>query len=204
MLGYTGGGLSGPIDLAFDISGNLWVANNGANSITELNSAGAVQSGSPFSGGGMSIPTGIAIDASGNIWVGSGNSNTIAEYNPTTQTFPSGASGFSGGGLHIPYGIAIDGAGNVWTANNGGTNNGTNISEFSSSGTAITGAGGYQGGGLSGPWDIAIDSAGNVWVTNAGNSSITKFVGAAVPVVTPIVANLMTSLGYGLHAVNKP
>ena len=199
--GFTGGGLNQPTTLAFDISGNLWVANNGADSITELSSSGTPVSGSPFSGGGMSFPTGIAIDASGNIWVGSGNSNSIAEYDPTTKTYPSG-SGITGGGLNTPYGIAIDGAGNVWAANNAGNNTGTDISEFSSSGGAISGSSGYQGGGLSGPWGIAIDSSGNVWVSNPGNSSITKFVGAAAPVVTPIEVNLVAP--YGTHAVNKP
>ncbi len=201
--GYDPGSqLNEPAGVAIDISGNVWVTNHGADSISELSSSGTGQSGSPFSGGGLSAPAGIAIDASGDIWT-SNTDNSLSAYDPGTGTFLSGASG---GGLASPIGIAIDGAGNIWAANNGTSllaNNGTTISEFNSSGSAITSSTGYQGG-LSGPIWIAIDSSGNVWVTNAGNNSITKFVGAAVPVATPIVANLLTTLGYGAHAVNKP
>jgi streptogramin lyase len=201
--GFTGGGLNEPVNLAFDISGNLWVSNYGSDSITELTSGGVIEGGSPISGGGLSDPVGIAVDASGNIWA-SNSDNSLSKYDPTSATFLSGSGGYTGG-LASPAGIAIDGAGNVWVANNGTSllaNNGTSISEFSSSGVAITGTSGYQGGGLSGPLGVAVDSAGNVWVANAGNSSITKFVGAAVPVVTPIVSNLLTP--YGSAAVNKP
>jgi streptogramin lyase len=202
VAGFTGGGLNVPVVVAIDTSGNVWVTNGGtgANSITELGSTG-VKSGSPITGGGLDQPGDIVVDASGNLWIGDENSNSLSVYDPTTKEFISGASGYSGGGLNVPYGIAIDGAGNVWVANYGAGGSGNSISEFTSSGAAITSSSGYQGG-LSIPYDIAVDSAGSVWVTNAGNSSITKFVGAASPVVTPIVANLLSP--YSAHAVNKP
>jgi streptogramin lyase len=202
VAGFTGGGMNDPVVVAIDTSGNVWVTNGGAgaNSITELGSTG-VKSGSPITGGGLDQPGDIVVDASGNLWVGDEDSNSLTVYDPATKTFPSGASGYSGGGLNVPYGVAIDGAGNVWVANYGSSGTGNSISEFTSSGTAVTSSTGYQGG-LSAPYDIAVDSAGNVWVTSAGNSSITKFVGAASPVVTPIVSNLLSP--YGSHAVNKP
>ena len=55
---------------------------------------------------------------------------------------------------------------------------------------------------MSGPHGIAIDGSGNVWVSNLQGNSLTEIVGAATPVVTPIVANLKSP--YGQHAVNKP
>jgi streptogramin lyase len=202
VAGFTGGGLNAPADVAIDTSGDVWVTNNdpGANSLTELGSTG-VKSGSPITGGGIDQPGAVVVDASGNLWVGDQGSSSLTVYDPSTKTFPSGSSGYSGGGLSVPYGVAIDGAGNVWVANYGASGAGNTISEFTSSGTAVTSSTGYQAG-LSAPYDIAIDSAGNVWVTNAGNSSLTKFVGAASPVVTPVVANLLSP--YGAHAVNKP
>ena len=43
------------------------------------------------------------------------------------------------------------------------------------------------------PNAIAIDCSGNVWTTNAGTvGSLTELIGAATPVVTPLVANLIT------------
>jgi hypothetical protein len=41
---------------------------------------------------------------------------------------------------------------------------------------------------MASPAAIAIDGSGNVWVTNTGDSSLTEFVGAAAPVVTPLAA----------------
>ena len=43
---------------------------------------------------------------------------------------------------------------------------------------------------------------GNVWVSNDTLNTVTQFVGAASPVVTPIVANLLYP--YGSRAVNRP
>ena len=69
---------------------------------------------------------------------------------------------------------------------------------------AISGSNGYQSPGEGGdfsPYFVAIDGSGNVWVANA-DGNLAEFVGAAVPVVTPVVANLLSP--YGSHAVNKP
>jgi uncharacterized membrane protein len=75
---------------------------------------------------------------------------------------------------------------------------GNDIAELAPSGAPITGSSGYEGGGLDKPTAIAIDGSGNLWVSSSLNN-IVEFVGAATPVVTPIVANLASG-----HAVNRP
>jgi len=94
----------------------------------------------------------------------------------------------------------IDGNGNVWAANSGNNS----ITELNSSGSPISGSNGYIGGtsgtNLNGLYGIAVDGAGNLWVTNNGGGSvegisITEFVGAASPVVTPVVGNLPSPYG---------
>jgi hypothetical protein len=75
-------------------------------------------------------------------------------------------SPFSGGGIVDPYSIAIDGAGLVWVVNRGSTNTSgpypdSSISEFNSSGTAISPSTGYQVG-LNISLRIAVDGSGNV------------------------------------------
>ena len=40
------------------------------------------------------------------------------------------------------------------------------------------------------PMALAIDGSGDVWVTNNGNSSVTEFIGAGVPVVTPLAVGV--------------
>ena len=205
--GYTGSGqLIGPSGLAIDISGNVWVGNNpeqlAGSSISEFNSSGTAISGSPFSGGGLDQPEGIAFDATGNLWaVNYLDPGNISEFDFSGTANPS--SPFSGGGLNYPVALAFDGAGNLWVSNNSGNS----ISEFNSSGTAISGSNGYKGGGLSNPIGLVIDGSGNLWVSNPGPdgspvNSLVEFVGAASPVVTPVVANLISP--YGGHAVNKP
>ena len=196
--GYTGGGVTASYGLAIDSTGNVWTANNGANTFSEFNSSGVAQSGpSGFTAGGASQPEAVAVDGFGNVWSTSGGSNALIELNSSGVAL-SGGSGFTGGGLSAPRGVAVDGSGNLWVANDIGND----VSEFSSSGAAITGSSGYQGGGLDAPFGIAIDASGNVWLSSYTGNTLTQFVGAATPVVTPLVANLLAP--YGGHAVNQP
>jgi hypothetical protein len=202
--GFAVGALVGPAGIASDTSGNVWTVNFGGNLtentylLVETNSRGA-QTSDPngYAGGGLNLPYGVAIDGGGNVWVsnqlgGSDGNGSVSEFGSTGCTPPatfcaeSGSTGFSGGGVDGPNGIAIDGLGNVWTADKSGWS----ISEFNSSGTAISpDPYGYFSAGIVSPYSIAIDPSGNVWVANDnGNASLTEFVGAAAPVVTPLAA----------------
>ena len=196
--GFNGGGYSGGYGIAVDTSGNIWAS--GGSGLTEyIPGSSTWQTGSPFSGGGLNQPYGVAVDGSGNVWVANYGNSTLGEFITSTDTW-SANSPISGGGLNAPFFLAFDGDGNVWATNYVGNS----ISEFNSSGTAITGSNGYTNSSLSNVIGIGIDGSGNVWVASNAltNSTISEFVGAAAPVVTPLVANLMNP--YGLHAVNKP
>jgi hypothetical protein len=97
---------------------------------------------------------------------------------------PSG--GYTGGGLSLPQEIALDGGGNVWI-----TNYNARVSEFSNSGVAISPSTGYTSSAMANTAGVAIDGSGNVWISNGVSStSLTELIGAAVPVITPIVAGL--------------
>jgi streptogramin lyase len=217
MQGYTGGGIYDPYGIAIDTSGNVWVTNPGNWTLSELNKAGAGVSGSPFaenydgvaaspfgiaidssgafisgiafaantydiSSSNMSScinePFGLAYDSSGNLWVTNSGNNSVS------RLIWSGC-GVVSSGFSNPQGITIDGSGNAWVANNGGNN----VIELSLNGAILSGSSGFNG--FNAPVGIAIDGSGNVWVTNSNNSAI-ELVGAATPVVTPLVANMMT------------
>ena len=199
--GYTGGGLSGPIGIAVDLSGNAWVANDNSYDISEFGPTGAaISPSSGYTGGGVYLSRQIAVDASGNVWTPNYN-NSLSEFSSSGSAI-SPSSGYTGGGLQGPVGVAIDGAGNVWAAST------YDVSEFSSSGTAVSGTAAYGDGWyLTNVESIAIDGSGNVWLTNymgpgSGYDFVSEVVGAATPVVTPMVANFLTP--YGSHAVNIP
>jgi sugar lactone lactonase YvrE len=149
----------------------IWVA-NGDQTLSKTNNSGLAFSPSGgYPGGGL----GVAIDGFGNVW--SGGSGNVTMLNKTG----GGGQTFTAGGIATPASIAIAGDGSVWIAN---TNN--TIANLSNNGTALSPSSGYNGGGLSTPTGLAIDASGNVWVTNTGDSSLTEFVGAAAPVVTPL------------------
>jgi DNA-binding beta-propeller fold protein YncE len=203
--GYTNSGyFNQPLGLAIDASGHVWVAAySGGDYISELSSNGNPVARPIYSGGGLASPYGIAIDPSGNVWVANFGSR-LSEFN-SSGTSISTSSGYTGGGLNQPWHLAIDSVGNVWVPNSGGTS----VSEFSNAGTPLCGSNGLTGGGINQPYGVAIDGSGNVWVANytgvhhtTNTSSITKLVGASSPVVTPVVANLLTP--YGTSAVNRP
>jgi hypothetical protein len=149
-INYVGGGLSSPTALAIDTSGNVWIANGGNNSVTELSNSGATLSGSTgFTAGGINAPTAITLDSSNTAWVANSGNNTL------THLSADGASGVSitGGGLNKPTSLAIDQNGDVWVSNAGNSS----LSEFTATGVALSGANGFMGGGLNQPVAIAIE-----------------------------------------------
>jgi hypothetical protein len=188
----------GPRSTAIDGSGNAWIG-TAVGGI--LNFSG---SGSPMLSG-LTGGFGVAVDAAGDVW-GRQNAGLVKLSN--SGSVLSG-SGYIGGGFSYPNVIALDGAGNVWAPNQYGSSGADLvgwISEMSNLGQAMSGTTGFVGPSFNGqpgavyaPLNLAIDGSGNVWVTNtnwsssASNATVTEFIGAAVPVVTPIAAGLPTT-----------
>jgi len=150
---YTGNGLSSPSGFAIDAAGNVWAANAGNNSVTEISHAGAPLSGSTgFTPGSLNAPSAIAIDTAANVWIANAGNSTLTELSSTGAN--QSGSPFSGGGLSTPSSVAIDGLGNIWLANSGNNS----ASEFSSTGAALSpGGSGYPAVGASAPVGIAIN-----------------------------------------------
>jgi sugar lactone lactonase YvrE len=100
--------LNDPTALAVDANGNLWVANQGNNSILEYSPKYAFQSKATITQG-IDTPTGIAFDPSGNLWVVNSAANNVTEYTSGVQNTAATITGFGG-----PTSIAIDGLANIW------------------------------------------------------------------------------------------
>lgn len=188
--------LAAPHAIAIDANGNAWVADKGTSTVTALTNSGTPILGSPFSAGGISVPYSIAVDHGGNIWVANyGNLGTDSVSELSSNGSPAVGSPFTGGGISLPESITVDGAGNIWVANSGANAVGT-VSELTNNGTVVTPTNGYilENGGDTGVDGIAIDGSGDVWVSNlataVGTSDLVELIGAATPVVTPLVTGI--------------
>jgi hypothetical protein len=114
--GFTGGGVgsfAGPLGLAFDASGNMWVASS--NGVSEFTRQGGAVSSTPNTNGGINHPQAVAVDGAGQVWVANANGTVSVLSNGGAAVSP--ASGYSGPGS-TPAGIAIDISGSVWVPSN--------------------------------------------------------------------------------------
>lgn len=162
-------GFNTPTGIAFDASGNLFVADYVTYKVTKV-TPGLVQSNFVTLNG---TPQQIAFDASGNLWsAGSGIAQRIEKITPAgvVTVYPATGS---------PYGIAIDAAGNVFYSES----NSGDIKKISTTGTVTTFV-----SGLLQPNGLTFDKAGNLYVADKLDGAIKKITPAGV--VTTIVTFL--------------
>jgi len=143
--------LGEPWALAFDGSGNAYIADYGSNAICEWirtnNTVVTLVSG-------LSSPEGVAVDTNGNVYFSDSYANSIQEWTAANSNITTLVSS----GLNGPYGIAVDSAGNVYIADSG--NNA--VKEWiATNGEVIT-----LVSGLDFPCGVALDIAGNLYIDN--------------------------------------
>jgi streptogramin lyase len=106
--------MAGPVGVAVDANGDVWVANFNSASVSKLSS-----SGTPKSGAGYATPapvSAVAVDGSNTVWTANTDgsisrlSATGARISPSMGYISTGATG--------EVGIALDASGNVWTTDN--------------------------------------------------------------------------------------
>jgi sugar lactone lactonase YvrE len=183
----TSGSTGSNIGVAFDASGNLWVASNG--SIVQYSASQLKKSGSPsaavsLSGSAISSPEGLAFDAAGNLWVACSGNSTVIELasaqlatsgSPTPPIVISAPSS----GLTRPVGLAFDASGDLWVANS----TPSTVVEYTPAQLVGTGDPAPTvklssvAMSLSAPQFLAFDGGGNLWVANG--EGLTTFTVAA-------------------------
>jgi hypothetical protein len=182
---FTGNSnITSPSGIALDTTGNLYIT-SGSGSIIELTHAGAYSAA--LNDGTLQGPVSVALDGS----------NRVYATGFTTGTAITGAlSEFSGGtaasaspttyGLTSPAGVATDSSNVAWVANSSASGS---LFKFNYGATqpAVPLAG---FGSLNLPVGVALDSSGSVWATTSGSNTVTKFIGLASPVTTPLAANV--------------
>ncbi len=182
--GYTTPLFAFPIVVAVDANHFGWVGNLASTFVTKV-----APDGSSFVNFNCcNGAAGIALDQGNNVWIANYYGNSVSLIANTGSIVSAGA--YTGlGSLDRPQGIAVDGAGNVWVANYrmpylaelAGVSSGA-------PGTALSPAAGLGAdAGLLEAYAIALDASGNVWVSNQGSNTVTKFIGLAAPVKTPLL-----------------
>jgi uncharacterized protein (TIGR03437 family) len=194
--GYTGDSgaataaqLFGPLGVAVDSAGNIYIAdstNNVIREVTASNSNIITYVGSAQ--GTLNNPYGLVLDAAGNLYIADEGNNRVAKYaangagvTPFTNFAGNGTAGYSGDGgpateamLDHPAGLAIDAQGNILIAEDAVTGRIRRVSPTTGIITTIAGNGrpGYSGDGgiataaeFESPRAIAVDnSTGNIYI----------------------------------------
>ena len=180
--GYTTSLFAFPVAVVVDANHYGWIANQSSSNVTRASADGTSFTNFNCCNGA----SGLAVDQGNNIWVSNFYGNSVSLI---TNTCSIASTGYTGsGGINHPQGIAVDGAGNVWVANY----RAPYLTELSgttgsSPGTTISPANGYGADAqLLEAYAIAADASGNLWVTNFGSNTLTKFIGLAAPVRTPL------------------
>ncbi len=154
-------GLNYPIALAFDSSGNLYVANEAGTTVSKF-APGSTTPTATLTG--LNNPIALAFDSSGNLYVANYYGNTVSRFTPGSTT-PSATLT----GLDNPIALVFDSSSNLYVANEAG-GNGTTVSEFAPGSTTPT----ATLTGLANPRSLAFDSSGNLYVANeAGGNGTT-------------------------------
>ncbi|WP_295793774.1 putative Ig domain-containing protein [Mucilaginibacter sp.] len=229
FAGSTAGAVNGtgiaakfhtPRGLAFDASGNLYVADYSNNLIRKITPAGVVTT---FAGNGaagavngtgtaasFSGPFSLDIDAAGNLYVADSGNNLIRKITPaglvSTLAGSGAASAVNGTGtaatFNTPFGVAVDAGGNVYVAD--GTNN--LIRKITPAGIVTTFAGSGIAGSINGigtaarlssPHGIAIDKAGNLYVADYGTNLVRKAIATGYTINPALPAGLTFNVPTG-------
>lgn len=209
--GFSGDGgaatsaqLHSPTGIAFDATGNMYIADAFNHRIRKVNSSGIITTiagtgvagfsgnGGPATSAKLNGPTALAFDASGNLYIVDDGNECIRMVNSsgTISTFAGIGTvpGYSGDGgaatsatLWAPKSIAIDVNNNVYIADNANDR----IRKVNTSGIISTVAGngtnGFGGDGglatsanLNAPHGICVDALGNIYIFDSGNNRIRK------------------------------
>jgi hypothetical protein len=113
-------GLDEPCALAFDASGNLYVANEGNDGTYGVSKFAPWATRPTATLTGLDGPSALAFDANGDLYVANDGNNTVSKFAPGATTPTAKLSGLGG-----PAALAFDASGDLYAAND------TTGSEFS-------------------------------------------------------------------------
>ena len=169
-----------PYGVAVDREGNVWVADNYLNSVTEISPTGATLQS--FS---ANAPWGIAVDAQGGVYIAEYGGDNVLKETPaaTANGTTYSQSVLPTNGLSFPGGVAVDSHGKVYV----GDRNNSRVIVLAPSGGTYT-----QSTLLASPHidpvSLAVDAGGNVYIADALSNRVLKETPAGTSYRESIVA----------------
>jgi sugar lactone lactonase YvrE len=217
-LGGSKTGLSLPLGIAVDSSGNIYVTDLGVSSVLVYPALGgstgllnesptATISGSKT---GLSFPYGIAVDSSANIYVADFVAASVFVYPPLASSTgllneaPTATISGSTSALIGPHGVALDSKGNIYVADSSAAKVFVYPSLGSSTGLlneAPTITIGGSNTGLNSPNGIGLDSTGDIYVVNVSSVFVYPALGSSTGLLneaptTTISTTMTTGLSF--------
>ena len=223
-------GLNGPIGVAVDRAGNVYIADTFHGAIKKWTAAN--NNVLTLVSSGLIIPEDVAVDNTGNVYIADSNNNAIKEWMPANSNVTTLVSS----GLSNPASVAVDSAGNAFIAELGAIKewtaaNNTVVTLISSlqlypMGIAVDAAGNVYfadvgndaikewmaansnvttlvSSGLRGPNGIAVDGAGNVYIADLGNNSVKEWTAAGGILSTLVSSGLSYPAGVAVDGVGN-
>lgn len=166
--------LSGPVGLAFDASGALWVSGKSSNTIVKYAPEQLASSGAPSpqvvlrsNTGSLAEPGALAFDAGGALWVTNAGNDSVVMFTPTQlaasgSPIPTVTLTGTANALSRPVGLAFDAGGSLWVA----TLTGAGVLRYRPEQLLASGSP-TPSATLTGFWrqtSLAFDHAGDLWV----------------------------------------
>ena len=178
-------GLSAPMGLAVDSSGNLWATDQTPKRVLEYSPEGAFLKSFGQAGSGegqLETPKGLAIGPEGDLYVVDRGNNRVEVFSPQGEFIDQfGSSGTGNGQFSEPRAIAIGTEGAIFVSDKGNNRvhrwapGGTSPSSGPPTFISAFGSAGSGNGQLSGPRGLTADGKGHVWVIDAANNRVEEF-----------------------------
>jgi hypothetical protein len=159
-IGSITNGVSAPAGVAVDKQGNLYVTNEGTNTVTIY--APGVSTPMLTISSGINGPYGIGVDSQGNVFVSNLGTNDITAY-AAGQTSPYESINFNAYGQAV--GIGIDASDNVWVA----CDSSNGVFEIPAGSSSVQNSGLT---GLAGPISVAFGKKDVTYVSNFSASDV--------------------------------
>ncbi|WP_419806922.1 Ig-like domain repeat protein [Terriglobus sp.] len=226
--GYTGDGgpataatLDHPEGVAFDLQGNLLIADTHNNRIRTVSLSSVVPTISTLTTGPLNLPSQMATQADGTLLIANTGSNQVLAFRSGSLSVlaGSGARGYSGDGglamaaqLNQPVGIAVDPAGDIYIADQGnnrlrvvdpvsktistaaGTGNEAFTGDCATDTTAPPNLCGPQtSASFNGPWGVQFSPLGELYLSDPFHNRVRRFSGNNVLARYATIRNLKVS-----------